>query len=113
MTDRTTDLPWGTVQHSESPADGIAFVDTASHGGFVLSLTRAAQMPADLVPFVRDPARRFWEEDVDAAAVALMFRDELGVGAGGVAQATNALSHFERTQPWPGIIEAARSERRN
>ncbi len=38
--------PWGAVQQSEVIAEGIVRVQTASHGGILLSAERYAQVTA-------------------------------------------------------------------
>ena len=64
--------PWGTVQSVRNIADGIDFVTTDRHGGFVLSPERRAEMPLELkaCSFTRD---RYFEEDFAWCAVPLAF----------------------------------------
>jgi hypothetical protein len=66
------DTPWGVAQTVRNIADGIDFVTTAGHGGFVLSPERRAEMPFELkaCSFTRD---RFFEEDFSWCAVPLAF----------------------------------------
>jgi hypothetical protein len=66
--------PWGKAESIRNIADGIDFVSTAGHGGFVLSAARMAEMPLELraLSFSRD---RFFEEDWAWAAVPLAFPD--------------------------------------
>ena len=66
--------PWGEVQYGTVLADGIISVGTAGHGGVRISQDRWRQMPAAL----RLGRRRWFEEDCEAALVALAFADELG-----------------------------------
>jgi len=69
---QVTTSPWGPVQHTERVADGIVFVSTASHGGFVLSPKRLMEMRAR---FKRNPygRSRYFEEDCRAALVVIAF----------------------------------------
>ena len=64
--------PWGKAQTIRRFADGIDFVTTDRHGGFVLSDARMAEMPLELkaLSFTCD---RFFEEDWAWAAVPLAF----------------------------------------
>jgi hypothetical protein len=73
---KITDTPWGPAQYVDEIADGIANVSTASHGGVVLDEARAAQIPADIEPWVARDTRRFWEEDADWAVPYALWRDE-------------------------------------
>ncbi|MDH6284061.1 DUF7007 domain-containing protein [Prescottella agglutinans] len=66
--------PWGEVQYGNVLADGIIVVGTASHGGVRISAERLRQMP----PALRLGRRRWFEEDCEAALVAVAFADELG-----------------------------------
>ena len=69
--------PWGVVQSVHEVADGIQFVSTAGHGGFLLSPERLAKMPEKL----KWPTRFYmsgspwFEEDVEACRVVLAFPD--------------------------------------
>ena len=66
--------PWGQPQHQSTLIPGIVQVSTASHGGFHLSPSRLAELPAS----VRD-AERFnspgpwYEEDAEVYIVAVAF----------------------------------------
>ena len=62
------DTPWGTAQTVDYPAEGIASVSTASHGGYKLSpeLNR-------LVPKYMRREDGWYEEDVDWAVVVTVF----------------------------------------
>ena len=99
------DTPWGPSTSIERVAPGIAFVSTASHGGFMLSPDRQAAMPASLKPFTGD--RRFWEEDCDAALVAARFADDMGIAperaekAAPVHRGPLRLDDTRRHQPSP------------
>ncbi len=64
--------PWGRVQNEITLAEGITFVDTASHGGIKLSAERVAQMPRG--------ARKtsgWYEEDCESLWPLSKFWDEL------------------------------------
>lgn len=67
--------PWGESQTIENVALGIDFISTASHGGYMLSQERSDTMPNELKPFTGN--RRYWEEDCDAALVAVMFSRDM------------------------------------
>lgn len=58
--------PWGTIQHIETIAEGVAFVSTAGHGGIKLDRKRNAAMPAPL-----RIAGGWYEEDCEWALVVL------------------------------------------
>ena len=64
--------PWGKAESIRNIADGIDFVSTDRHGGFVLSDARMAEMPLELkaLSFTCD---RFFEEDFAWCAVPLAF----------------------------------------
>jgi len=72
---KITSTPWGRPDNVEIIADGIAFVSTPSHGGFVLSAERAAKIPAVAKPYAGD--RRYWEEDGDWAVPYVVFNAEM------------------------------------
>jgi len=63
---------WGQIQFIRLYADGIALVETPSHGGFVLSPARMEDMSADLrkCSFSND---HYFEEDCSYVAVVLAF----------------------------------------
>jgi hypothetical protein len=64
--------PWGNIQSRLLVVEGIEFLTTASHGGFVLSEDRYSQMPEYLKPcsFTGD---QYFEEDSSWCAVVLAF----------------------------------------
>lgn len=64
--------PWGPAQSCSVVADGIVFVTTASHGGYLLSKERYDAMPSALqrMSFTGDQA---FEEDCSWCAVVLAF----------------------------------------
>lgn len=70
-----THSPWGHVDSCETIAPGIWCVETAGHGGIVLSEERAAMIPAEAVPFTG--SRIEWEEDVDWAVPFVVFYAEM------------------------------------
>ena len=63
---------WGQIQFIRLYADGIALVETPSHGGFILSPARMKDMSADLrkCSFSND---NHFEEDCSYVAVVLAF----------------------------------------
>ena len=60
--------PWGEVQHKESIAPGILFVETASHGGILLG----SDLHAKMRPEWRTPDQ-WYEEDCEYCRVVLTF----------------------------------------
>jgi hypothetical protein len=73
--EKIEDTPWGVPDYQTDHALGISFVSTPSHGGFVLSDTRADWLESNfpgLAPFTGD--YRYWEEDCDAAVIPVAFR---------------------------------------
>lgn len=73
-----TSSPWGPVQTVEQYADGIAFLTTASHGGFALADHRVAQLPERYRAFAAKWSKgweqsptwtNYYEEDCAALAV--------------------------------------------
>ena len=66
--------PWGQVQKQTHYADGIDFVSTASHGGFILSPERVEQVKAKFPGFTPwGGADGAYEEDCDAVIVISTF----------------------------------------
>ncbi len=63
--------PWGIIQFENTVAVGINRVETASHGGYILSQTRQQQMPAHL-----SNGTIFYEEDTEVSLVHIAFPDE-------------------------------------
>jgi len=70
---RVTHSPWGGVQTQTTRAEGIIEVTTASHGGFLLSEERLAQMPPRLRGRNAYGGGRWFEEDCEWALVAIAF----------------------------------------
>jgi hypothetical protein len=70
------DTPWGRPQTLELVADGILDVSTASHGGILLSLERAASMPAFMRRDVFAELFVAYEEDCDWCMPVLVFEAE-------------------------------------
>ena len=61
--------PWGQAQSVKRIAEGIDFVETASHGGYRLSPAYQQRL-SDLVPAFRTYAGGPWyEEDCDASGL--------------------------------------------
>ena len=67
--------PWGPIDSTDEIAEGITFISTARHGGFMLSPERMAMVPN----FVREHnflgSKKFFEEDCDANIVIVLFPD--------------------------------------
>ena len=96
--------PWGQVQHSKEYPQGIAFVETASHGGFYVPAETVAKMPEALrafVPFAHntsDPLNecaRWYEEDCDWAIVVLAFPELFQLGT-----VASAVMHVRNMAQW-------------
>lgn len=77
--------PWGESEHEEEIAEGITFYGTAGHGGYHLSMRRLTEMHPSLrkkphaahgYPGTRFCGIQWFEEDCEAALVALAFRHE-------------------------------------
>ena len=68
-----TQTPWGLAQTEKVIAAGITRYDTASHGGYHLTLERQAEMPADLRGYEPWAGPGWYEEDCDWAIVCLAF----------------------------------------
>jgi hypothetical protein len=68
-----TSTPWGPAQTARKIANGIMVYSTARHGGYHLSPTRAAQVPASIRSFA---GGAWFEEDCDWAVVCLVFPRE-------------------------------------
>lgn len=64
--------PWGAAQTRRTIAEGITFVTTAGHGGYILSKERYEEMPEHLkaCSFTGD---QFFEEDCSWCGVVLAF----------------------------------------
>lgn len=68
--------PWGPSQSATTVADGIVFHSTASHGGFLLDEERLKTFRESLPTFRPFNGHTKWfEEDCDACAVVVVFRD--------------------------------------
>lgn len=87
--------PWGIADHIETVAPGIQFVSTPSHGGYVLADDLQVVMKA-----LRLPAKRFYEEDCEAAFVALAFSQHMLPGA--VDRSLETIGYF-----YPEYAQAA------
>jgi hypothetical protein len=65
--------PWGPSQTAKQIAPGIVRVSTASHGGYVLNAERQAEFEKKFPDFKPYAGAPFYEEDQDAAMIALAF----------------------------------------
>ena len=65
---RTSNSPWGRIEHVDTLAEGVDMVHTASHGGVRLSEEVQDRLPSDVLSsFLRGPG---WaEEDCEAPIV--------------------------------------------
>ena len=72
-----TSTPWGKADNAEKIAPGVMRYDTPSHGGFHLSPTRNAKVPAEwrAASFGKAGERGWYEEDCDAILVVMAFPD--------------------------------------
>lgn len=90
---RPTRSPWGTVQHAEELLSGVWVVDTASHGGVLITPERRRAMP--------DALRRralWYEEDCEWCLPVIAFADEF-VAAGKAKAVAAAERSFARWCP--------------
>ena len=85
--------PWGEAQDIDTIADGITWVSTASHGGFIISAERRAAMPKSLREFETFAGGNNYEEDCDAAIVIAAFPEHFS--AAQVARAVEAIDAGE------------------
>ncbi|WP_458683618.1 DUF7007 domain-containing protein [Prescottella equi] len=86
--------PWGEVQYGKVLVDGIITVGTAGHGGVRISAERLRQMPAAL----RLGRRRWFEEDCEAALVAVAFADDLSLDEKARENAARSVANYFPTQ---------------
>jgi hypothetical protein len=88
--------PWGRSQAIEKVGEGIQFVSTASHGGYVLDAERNAKIPYAWrkASFNENGLRGFYEEDCDWTMVALTFPEYFSQFTGALEEATKLLKHF-------------------
>lgn len=75
---KPTDSPWGSVQHAEEIAPGWWAVETAGHGGYLLSAERNATVPANArhATFCGQGKSGVYEEDCDWAIAVALFSEE-------------------------------------
>ena len=85
--------PWGEAQDIDTIADGITWVSTASHGGFIISAERRAAMPKSLREFETFAGGNNYEEDCDAAIVIAAFPEHFS--AAQVARAVSSIDAGE------------------
>jgi len=104
--------PWGISQSMETIQDGVTFYSTASHGGILVTLDAAQNLPQaakDAATFrVTDEASPlglgYWyEEDCDAAIPALF----LGYAAS-PERARESINYW-----YPGLLEQIAKENTN
>jgi hypothetical protein len=88
---RLVNTPWGESQESEIIAPGIHWHSTASHGGIKLSPERNAR-----VPEVMRNLNGWYEEDIEAAIVMVVFPEEFD--AEKYEAAKDALRHWKPLQ---------------
>ena len=106
--------PWGPEQTAREITPGILSVSTARHGGLLVSAGRWLDMPRtlrDLEPFAGLLA---YEEDEDAAIVALAFPQHFPLRAAHHARTTAAHAWWGKSLDWsaPSLAPVvARSER--
>ena len=76
---KTTNSPWGEIQHRTTLAEGIVAVSTAGHGGIWLSPERRLQLPKGArqiaSTYCQKPA--WWEEDCEAMVPLYVFFDDI------------------------------------
>lgn len=89
--------PWGPAQDVEPIAPGIDFISTASHGGFKLDAERNAEVPDYLraASFNSQGERGWYEEDCDAAIVAVVFGERYPESFNSVEAAQEKLRYWK------------------
>lgn len=65
--------PWGAVHNQREVIEGVTFVSTASHGGFVLNQEREHERVRLFPAFTPFAGAGFYEEDQDWSIVVLTF----------------------------------------
>jgi hypothetical protein len=88
---RPTYSPWGAIQSATQIIPGAWQVETASHGGIILSPERMAGLPESMLGLNRYGKGNAFEEDCEWAIVAMAFPAEFG------AAFPNAMPAAERT----------------
>jgi|GEM_PF-6835243 len=94
--------PWGEAQQVEQIGNGIARVDTASHGGYKLSADNNREVP--------EPLRRpggWYEEDCEAYIVLRTFPTAPGFTTGGMTPDQVLRAGEDGTKRWFGREWAA------
>lgn len=77
---QSTETPWGASDHESVKAEGIIWYSTPSHGGFWLNAERR-KLFSEALPDFRPWAGAGWfEEDCDAAVIAIVFPDVFSAG---------------------------------
>lgn len=99
--------PWGPAQGGTRYADGIVFVHTAGHGGFVLDRERA-QTIQRLIPLFEtfgENGPRFYEEDCDASVVIVVFEEAFSDQQvfNAIRSIRSASSHGEYSSDWNAV----------
>lgn len=79
--------PWGSVQTHDKVADGIYFIQTGGHGGYLVTRERYAEMPQHLreCSYTKD---QWFEEDCSWCAVVLCWPQYFNPGMVKAAQGT-------------------------
>ena len=80
--------PWGVAQTAHHYAEGIDYYETATHGGFVLSPERDAEVLRRFTDFHPWAGPRNYEEDCDWSMVVVTFPEYFQLDAIQAAQAT-------------------------
>lgn len=101
---RGVSTPWGMAQSSSEKCPGIVFHSTAGHGGFHLAphLNAVLQSKFEFPTFAGGP---WYEEDCDAAAVAIAFPEHFS--ANSIRGACRAARHFVKHDygpKWENVV---------
>jgi len=80
--------PWGFADDVTQIAPGITCYNTPSHGGYLLSAERRAEMPEALRKIPTFAGGNWYEEDCDWAIVALAFPQYFPPNAAEAARST-------------------------
>lgn len=95
-----TESLWGRITTCHTVAPGIYRVSTSSHGGYILSDERLAQMP----PALRHPNGRSFEEDCLWCLVPLAFPDLFPADEHDLASATCRNWFPDIWEAWTGTV---------
>ena len=103
---RRAPSPWGPIESTETIADGITFISTASHGGIRLSQWRHEIVLRAIPAWETFAGGRWYEEDCDWAVVALIFPEKFPTKTKDARTMVRALAKLPRWQAVADWIDA-------